>query len=387
MERLRIVFWQNINSMHQSAFLKALAMEHDVTLVTTRKGSGREEMGWYDPELKGVTLLHIRDIDWKRLIRDSAPEDVHVFAGLHAFAFIHRALRYAMNRNVRVGVYAEPLMMKGFAGMVKQWRGRLDALRFSGKLDFILCIGRECRRQYLGWGFPQRKLYDWAYVTEPFEPVYPSGDTTRPFRIIFPASWSQRKGADLLLEAAASIPSDLSFELICHSMPPGPPDAFLRRSMQRIEGMGHIKLHPYIDNAGVRMAIANADLLVLPSRFDGWGAVVNEALGAGTPVLVSDRCGASILIEGRPILGKVMGLPDTCTLKDALMNAIKDGAPSIDRREGIRSWADRHISGTALAAHFMNILDASALVVGKQMTAPWVAGMADPFSGNTSEVH
>jgi succinate dehydrogenase hydrophobic anchor subunit len=69
------------------------------------------------------------------------------------------------------------------------------------------------------------------------------------------------------------------------------------------------------------------------------------------------------------------------------MNAIKDGAPSNDRREGIRSWADRHISGTVLAAHFMNILHAALQGAGKQTTAPWVAGMADPFSRNTSAVH
>jgi glycosyltransferase involved in cell wall biosynthesis len=36
---------------------------------------------------------------------------------------------------------------------------------------------------------------------------------------------------------------------------------------------------------------------VLPSRFDGWGAVVNEALMVGTPVICSDRCGASDVIE------------------------------------------------------------------------------------------
>ena len=43
--------------------------------------------------------------------------------------------------------------------------------------------------------------------------------------------------------------------------------------------------------------MAAADVLVLPSRFDGWGAVVNEALMVGTPVICSDRCGASDVIE------------------------------------------------------------------------------------------
>ena len=37
---------------------------------------------------------------------------------------------------------------------------------------------------------------------------------------------------------------------------------------------------------------AQADVFVLPSRYDGWGVVVNQALGAGLPVICSDMAGA-----------------------------------------------------------------------------------------------
>jgi len=40
--------------------------------------------------------------------------------------------------------------------------------------------------------------------------------------------------------------------------------------------------------------------LVLPSRSEPWGLVVNEALSYGCPVVVSDRCGCvpELVIEG-----------------------------------------------------------------------------------------
>jgi glycosyltransferase involved in cell wall biosynthesis len=37
---------------------------------------------------------------------------------------------------------------------------------------------------------------------------------------------------------------------------------------------------------------AQAGVFVLPSRYDGWGVVVNQALGAGLPIICSDMVGA-----------------------------------------------------------------------------------------------
>lgn len=43
---------------------------------------------------------------------------------------------------------------------------------------------------------------------------------------------------------------------------------------------------------------STSDIFVLPSRHDGWGVVVNQALGAGLPVIASDAVGAGLdLVE------------------------------------------------------------------------------------------
>lgn len=379
MERLTFIFWQNINSIHQSAFLKALAVNHDVILVTMTKFTGRESMGWHEPELIGVTLLYMAETDWKSLIRRYAGRDaIHVFAGLHAFAPIHRAMLFALRQGCRVGVYAEPLVMRGAAGLIKQWRGRIDAWRFAHQLEFILCIGIECKRQYQAWGFPLEKLHDWAYVTESFEVPQFQRPDDRPFRIIFPASCSLRKGADILLEAVATMESDTPFELVCHSFPADTLNAFEDKMRERFTGISQIHLKNFIGNEKVRIAIAAADLLVLPSRFDGWGAVVNEALGAGTPVLVSDRCGSSILVRDNPLLGYVFGPPDVQILREAITRIIREGAPSLMRRKMIRDWADQHISGSVLAEHFLRIIDQSTATSIRQIIAPWLCPSTEP---------
>ena len=56
---MTFIFWQNIISLHQAAFLKALAKRHEVILVAeqplTRE---RAEEGWNLPDL---SLIHISE--------------------------------------------------------------------------------------------------------------------------------------------------------------------------------------------------------------------------------------------------------------------------------------------------------------------------------------
>jgi len=46
---------------------------------------------------------------------------------------------------------------------------------------------------------------------------------------------------------------------------------------------------------------ATADVLVLPSEYETWGLVVNEAMACGLPCIVSDTCGAAadMILEGK----------------------------------------------------------------------------------------
>jgi glycosyltransferase involved in cell wall biosynthesis len=90
--------------------------------------------------------------------------------------------------------------------------------------------------------------------------------------------------------------------------------------------------------AQVQARIHDADALILPSREDGWGAVVNEALMAGTPVICSTACGAADLIKD-PWLGTVFQSGQVMDLAAALRDWARKGKASDVERERIRSWA------------------------------------------------
>lgn len=60
---------------------------------------------------------------------------------------------------------------------------------------------------------------------------------------------------------------------------------------------GNIRHLGYLPNESLPAVLAEHDFLILPSRSEPWGLVVEESLFRGTPVVLSAACGASELID------------------------------------------------------------------------------------------
>jgi len=95
-----------------------------------------------------------------------------------------------------------------------------------------------------------------------------------------------------------------------------------------------------------------ADVFVLPSQFEPFGAVVNEALVAGCQVVVSDRVGANCLIESSN--GTVFEANNESSLIEAL-NSIINGLPDLPKnklRESKMTFSFEY-----LLVHFKNLIE------------------------------
>ncbi|HEY4336267.1 MAG TPA: glycosyltransferase, partial [Puia sp.] len=88
----------------------------------------------------------------------------------------------------------------------------------------------------------------------------------------------------------------------------------------KMKKLRHVHLFPFVSAGRLRVFYRRAAALVLPSKSETWGLVVNEAMAAGLPVLVSDACGCSsvLLKEGVNGYGFSPSRPDE--LLDALLS-------------------------------------------------------------------
>ena len=88
----------------------------------------------------------------------------------------------------------------------------------------------------------------------------------------------------------------------------------------------------------VPSVLAQVDLLVLPSRHDGWGAVVSEALMLGTPAISSDRCGSAVAVRASGV-GGVFPMGNIEVLSQLLETALTRGPVTSSERCVLAEWA------------------------------------------------
>jgi glycosyltransferase involved in cell wall biosynthesis len=127
-----------------------------------------------------------------------------------------------------------------------------------------------------------------------------------------------------------------------------------------------------MSNEEIKGLMNKCDILILPSLFDGWGAVVNEALQAGMQVIASEHCGASILLDGEQ-RGEVFSFKKD-NFAEVLKKWIAKGPLKKSKRQEIANWSTTHISGQVAADYFISVVDYSLGKEKKRPIAPWLLG-------------
>jgi glycosyltransferase involved in cell wall biosynthesis len=79
--------------------------------------------------------------------------------------------------------------------------------------------------------------------------------------------------------------------------------------------------------------LADADIFVLPSRYENFANVAAEAMAYGVPVIITPFCGISSLVDGRAGLVVV---PEKDALALALIRLLQDKLLHARLKEGCR---------------------------------------------------
>ena len=151
----------------------------------------------------------------------------------------------------------------------------------------------------------------------------------QPLHFIFAGVLSHRKAIDVILSAfrrlyTEALPYRLSF--VGGLGEPG--------WVQKIEETPGASYSPGVAQAALYQMLAQADCLLLPSRFDSFGMVVAEAMACGTPAIVSTQTGAKAMIEQFLDAGWVVACDE-----DSLYKCVKEHIQNREKLFAARGYA------------------------------------------------
>lgn len=314
----------------------------------------RKEMGWNAESMMRGTKLewYVRPTEEKidELMQYEPENSVHLFSGirgdLETFKFFLHSRQYRLKR----GFIQEPPYTYDKPLWAHYVRFFLQDRKYIGDFDYVFAIGEDAVSYFRSWS-KRWKVVPFVYCVE--QPALTNGPHVGQLSVCYVGSLSRRKHVGVLLEAAKHLP--LSLDIYGD----GEERTMLENFVNDNDMTDKVVFHGSVRMEEVTSFMQKHDVLVLPSRYDGWGAVVNEALMSGVYTICSDRCGARLLLKDER-RGLVFKTNDSASLQAAL-------AQCIDKTEYIRQtvaarqrWADC-IGGVAVARYMVDSLASESL--------------------------
>lgn len=337
---LKLLVWMNMPSHHQCAFFAALRAA-GVDLVVhyfDRVSPDRVRLGWSEsPELPSGERFVLPDLASLELCPDWQ-QRVHIVPG-YSLAFLRRLAAELSAAAIPWLHWSEP-SRAGWRWWLRLPHKRSYASLVNRHALGALAIGELARRDFQRWGMRPELIRLLPYG---IEPLIPSGDG-RPAagrsrsrdvtRFLYLGSLYHLKGVDLLIKAfvaAAGVQKSARLDLVGHDRSRGG----YRRLTERLGVAASIQVHDSVPAAQIARVIEQCDVLVLPSRHDGWGVVLNEAASLSKALIATDACGAAhhLIEDGWNGYRVAAGSP--AALAAAMARYIAD--PELARVHGARS--------------------------------------------------
>jgi len=325
MHRLRIAVIANMVDPNRVALFERVARQDGIELLVVYETGMESNRSWEIPAHLPYRHVRLRSasVDLRRLGTD---------------AYLHLALRplepiASFRPDVVVGagggIWNSPANVAAFAARRRKgwafvpWWGSFpkdqpSAARrlsepwvrhFVTRSDLCLAYGTRAAQELQRLGVAPAAIRCVPNAVAGGEPGTNRRRPNDPVRFLFVGQLIPRKGVEELLEA---FPQLSEGELYVAG------DGPLRPLVTEAVESGRVRYVGHVDRSALQELYAGSDVLVLPSRYEVWGLVINEALEHGLPVIATRAVGAVDDLVRSGVNGYVTRTGDVDDLREAM---------------------------------------------------------------------
>jgi glycosyltransferase involved in cell wall biosynthesis len=316
----------------------------------------RKSLGWNTPDCSpACVLINPQFSEIEQLIaRCSGQDSVHLIGAWKRGSINQRVLPALARTEATVGLTLEGADNRGIKGLARRAKYSLERHCIEDKFDFLAAVGQLGVKWYESAGYDSSRIFPIMYVTE--RPTTASEIDTewqeiKAFRVLYLGQFIRRKDIVTAIRALSGIPDlDWQFDAVGN----GPDLKRCKQAAAECDVAGRMRFHDTVNNRMIGNLLEHSDLLLLPSGYDGWGAVVNEALMCGVPVVCSDNCGAADLLR-EPWRGSTFKMGSVEDLRMVLRGWIERGKRTRESSTRILKWSSA-IEGPPMARYLVEIV-------------------------------
>lgn len=352
----RIVVLTQLSSPYQVEFFNQVALAGDCHLEVVYLTSRDKSRRWISPDIAHSHLILSETPRMRHHALDSLLQaDVAVF-NYYTDVFAWRAIR-ARARSGRPWVFwgeRPGFLQLGPPGM---WFRKLALKPLHRSRVPIWGVGQfgiEGYRIEFGQGHPYRNV---PYYSDLERFRVPRADGAGGRTILYSGGLNHRKGVDLLARAFAEVAREHPSLRLC-IVGDGPlkpqMQSLLASCADRVEWAG---FQPWRD---LPRFYAKGDMFCFPSRYDGWGLALVEALASGLPAVATDQTGAAIDLIAPGRNGWLVKADDPLGLRNALREAV---AIPPAKLEAMQAAARESVTGQSVAEGARKFNDAAREVI------------------------
>ncbi|MCB7320084.1 glycosyltransferase family 4 protein [Lacrimispora sp. 210928-DFI.3.58] len=295
---MRIVFFSAFISPHVKPFCDCLYKREEVDFVyvqTMVLSEERRRMG-YDYAEKIPYLIDLSSNKKQQYKMAEEADCVIINTGSADSNIVKRRII----ENKLTFFCNERLFKKGIVKFAdpKLWKQFFLNQKAHGKNTYLLCLGNFVCKDFESIGFESGKSFKFGYFPEESKgAVYTESEKIRIIWVGRMIGWKQ---PEIVIEVAKELEKNkINFEI--NMIGDGPLFDRVRQKCELLNDRNAVHLLKMLPNDEVRKYMEQSDVLLMTSnRQEGWGAVANEALSAGTPVVAFEMIGAChyIIVDG-----------------------------------------------------------------------------------------
>lgn len=283
----------NIPSHHQRQFFDTLNKLCDSFIVYyyDEVPLSRADLGW-------DTNIEMRSFE-SRIAFENIPFDmlkdyIHILPG-YGNNFLVK-LRKHLCKNKFKWVHWSENASPGWKWYASYYRKFIHA-QFVNKYALgALAIGASAKNDFVRWGINRSKIEILPYSFNSM-PLYPQDIQIMEFKngrkaFLFVGSLDKNKGVDILIKAfAKGFKGNPKWCLVLVGNRTKKYN--YKKLVKKLSISSQVLFRGVVPSTYISSVYSATDVFILPSRYDGWGMVINEALYHQLPIIVSDAAGSS----------------------------------------------------------------------------------------------